>query len=202
MCACTLSLACGRCCSTRPHAWLVLTLVQIFLGTLREIELERVKEKLSSAIMETCLALTIFREEFNIGFVGMFTVLTFVKVGETGCRQLCGHAHRADLCLGGLHGVQAACLCRSSGDSMLPGGFAGHGSHMQQQGRRHGSMARTVQHGLALLYGLLCHALLLLAQVFHWLVEDRVDYIEVTPSVSRLAHVRIVSFLMVLLVRG
>jgi len=54
--------------------------LQIFLGTLREIELERVKEKLSSAIMETCLALTIFREEFNIGFVGMFTVLTFVKV--------------------------------------------------------------------------------------------------------------------------
>lgn len=53
---------------------------QVFLGTLREIELERVKEKLSSAIMETCLALTIFREEFNIGFVGMFTVLTFVKV--------------------------------------------------------------------------------------------------------------------------
>lgn len=38
-------------------------------------------------------------------------------------------------------------------------------------------------------------------QVFHWLVEDRVDYIEVTPSVSRLAHVRIVSFLLVLLVR-
>lgn len=88
--------------------------IKVFLGTLREIELERVKEKLSSAIMETCLALTIFREEFNIGFVGMFTVLTFVKV-------------------------------------------------------------------------------------FHWLVEDRVDYIEVTPSVSRLAHVRIVSFLLVLL---
>lgn len=38
-------------------------------------------------------------------------------------------------------------------------------------------------------------------QVFHWLVEDRVDYIEVTPSVSRWAHVRIVSFLLVLLVR-
>jgi E3 ubiquitin-protein ligase synoviolin len=53
---------------------------QVFLGTLREIELERVKEKLSSAIMETCLALTIFREEFNMGFVGMFMVLTFVKV--------------------------------------------------------------------------------------------------------------------------
>jgi E3 ubiquitin-protein ligase synoviolin len=91
------------------------TLLQVFLGSLREIELERVKEKLSSAIMETCLALTIFREEFNLSFVGMFTVLTFVKV-------------------------------------------------------------------------------------FHWLVQDRVDYIEVTPSVSRLAHTRIVSFLIVLLV--
>jgi E3 ubiquitin-protein ligase synoviolin len=91
--------------------------LQVFLGSLREIELERVKEKLSSAIMETCLALTIFREEFNLSFVGMFTVLTFVKV-------------------------------------------------------------------------------------FHWLVQDRVDYIEVTPSVSRLAHTRIVSFLIVLLVRA
>eukprot|EP00775_Hariotina_reticulata_P002990 gene2990-3273_t len=88
--------------------------IKVFLGTLREIELERVKEKLSSAIMETCFALTIFREEFNMSFVGMFTILTFVKV-------------------------------------------------------------------------------------FHWLVQDRVDYIEVTPSVSRLAHVRIVSFLLVLL---
>ncbi|WIA09744.1 hypothetical protein OEZ85_009123 [Tetradesmus obliquus] len=88
--------------------------IKVFLGSLREIELERVKEKLSSAIMETCLALTIFREEFNLSFVGMFTLLTFVKV-------------------------------------------------------------------------------------FHWLVQDRVDYIEVTPSVSRLAHTRIVSFLVVLL---
>ncbi|KIY93388.1 E3 ubiquitin-protein ligase synoviolin [Monoraphidium neglectum] len=35
--------------------------IKVFLGSLREIELERVKEKLSSAIMETCLALTIFR---------------------------------------------------------------------------------------------------------------------------------------------
>lgn len=35
--------------------------IKVFLGALREIELERVKERLSSAIMETCLALTIFR---------------------------------------------------------------------------------------------------------------------------------------------
>lgn len=88
--------------------------IKVFLGSLREIELERVKEKLSSAIMETCLALTIFREEFNMGFVAMFAALTFVKV-------------------------------------------------------------------------------------FHWLVQDRVDYIEVTPSVSRLSHARIVTFMLVLL---
>jgi len=80
--------------------------LKVFLGNLREIELERVREKLSSAIMETCLALTIFRDEFNMSFVGMFTLLTFVKV-------------------------------------------------------------------------------------FHWLVQDRVDYIEVTPTVSRLQHLRL-----------
>jgi E3 ubiquitin-protein ligase synoviolin len=60
---------------------------------LREIELERVKEKLSSAIMETCLALTIFREEFNIGFVGMFTVLTFVKVSSGVAVASCHSSH-------------------------------------------------------------------------------------------------------------
>jgi E3 ubiquitin-protein ligase synoviolin len=54
--------------------------IKVFLGALREIELERVRERLSSAIMETCLALTIFREEFNAGFVAMFAALTFVKV--------------------------------------------------------------------------------------------------------------------------
>eukprot|EP00877_Chromochloris_zofingiensis_P001514 jgi/Chrzof1/11363/Cz05g34030.t1 len=89
-------------------------IIKVFLGNLREIELERVKEKLSSAIMETCLALTIFREEFNMAFVAMFTILTFVKV-------------------------------------------------------------------------------------FHWLVQDRVDYIEVTPTVSRVQHLRIMSFMCALL---
>jgi E3 ubiquitin-protein ligase synoviolin len=64
--------------------------------------------------METCLAMTIFREEFNVGFVAMFTVLTFIKV-------------------------------------------------------------------------------------FHWLVQDRVDFIETTPSVSRMNHLRIISFRFLLL---
>ena len=38
-------------------------------------------------------------------------------------------------------------------------------------------------------------------KVFHWLVQDRVDYMETTPATSRLAHLRIVSFMAVLLVR-
>ena len=39
-------------------------------------------------------------------------------------------------------------------------------------------------------------------KVFHWLVADRVDYIETTPSVSRLTHARILSFMLILLVRA
>ncbi len=95
---------------TRPN------IAQIFLGSLRDIEQELIRERLSSAIMESLLALTIFREEFSGFFVAMFAGLVFVKV-------------------------------------------------------------------------------------LHWLVQDRVDYIEVTPSVSRLQHLRIVSFMSVLLVR-
>lgn len=78
--------------------------------------MERINNRVSQAIMETCLAMTIFREEFNVNFVAMFTILTFVKV-------------------------------------------------------------------------------------LHWLVQDRVDYIETTPTVSRLSHARIVVFMGILLVR-
>lgn len=37
-------------------------------------------------------------------------------------------------------------------------------------------------------------------KIFHWLVQDRVDFIETTPNVSRLQHARIVTFTLVLLV--
>ena len=90
--------------------------MQVFLGTLRESEVERINDRISQAVMETCLAMTIFRDEFNVEFVAMFTILTFIKV-------------------------------------------------------------------------------------FHWLIQDRVDFIETTPTVSRWHHVRIISFMLVLLVR-
>eukprot|EP00803_Ostreobium_quekettii_P001377 evm.model.scf_4324.1 EVM.evm.TU.scf_4324.1 scf_4324:3941-6794(+) len=87
---------------------------KVFLGTLRDAEVERLNERISSAIMETCLAMTIFREEFNVSFVAMFATVTFVKI-------------------------------------------------------------------------------------FHWLVQDRVDYVETTPHISRLQHIRLLSFMAVLL---
>lgn len=85
-------------------------LKKIFLGSLREAEVERIFDKSKDALMETCLAMTIFREEFNTSFVVMFVSLLFVKV-------------------------------------------------------------------------------------WHWLCQDRVEFIETTPATSRLAHVRIVSFM-------
>lgn len=36
-------------------------------------------------------------------------------------------------------------------------------------------------------------------KIFHWLIQDRVDFIETTPNVTRLQHFRIVSFLAVLI---
>ena len=43
--------------------------------------------------------------------------------------------------------------------------------------------------------------ILTFVKVFHWLVQDRVDYMETTPATSRLQHLRIVSFMGVLLLR-
>lgn len=43
--------------------------------------------------------------------------------------------------------------------------------------------------------------ILTFVKVFHWLVQDRVEYMETTPATSRLVHLRIVSFMAVLVVR-
>ena len=86
----------------------------IFLGQLREAEVERLYERAKDAIMETCLAMTIFREEFNVKFVVLFVSLLFVKI-------------------------------------------------------------------------------------FHWLCSDRVEYIETSPTVTRLSHIRVCTLMIVLL---
>ena len=47
----------------------------LFFGRLREAEVEHLYERSWYAITETCLAMTIFREEFNVSFVALFTAL-------------------------------------------------------------------------------------------------------------------------------
>ncbi|KAL2650311.1 hypothetical protein R1flu_018439 [Riccia fluitans] len=86
----------------------------IFLGPLREVEVERLNEQLWREVMEILFAMTVFRDEFNVSFVTTIIVLLFIKA-------------------------------------------------------------------------------------FHWLAQTRVEYIETTPSVSRLSHVRIISFMALLL---
>ena len=52
----------------------------LFFGRLREAEVEHLYERSWYAITETCLAMTIFREEFNVSFVALFTALLFLKL--------------------------------------------------------------------------------------------------------------------------
>ncbi|KAA8908951.1 hypothetical protein FN846DRAFT_944168 [Sphaerosporella brunnea] len=51
----------------------------LFYGPLRAIEVEQIYEKAWYAVTETCLAMTIFRDEFDVRFIIMFGVLLFVK---------------------------------------------------------------------------------------------------------------------------
>jgi len=53
---------------------------RLFLGRLRESEVELVWENTAYAIPETCLALTIFRDQLNPSVVGLFTTLLFCKI--------------------------------------------------------------------------------------------------------------------------
>ncbi|KAK9492736.1 hypothetical protein V1508DRAFT_439582 [Lipomyces doorenjongii] len=52
----------------------------ILFGSLRVIEIEHLYEKTWYAVTETCLAMTIFRDEFNGRFLVMFTTLLFLKI--------------------------------------------------------------------------------------------------------------------------
>nr|CAH7746220.1 unnamed protein product [Callosobruchus chinensis] len=86
---------------------------KIFFGQLRSTEFEHLMERSWYAITETCLAFTVFRDDFNPKFVALFTLLLFLKS-------------------------------------------------------------------------------------FHWLAEDRVDYMERSPVISWLFHTRVLSLLLLL----
>ncbi|KAI1723942.1 ring finger domain-containing protein [Ditylenchus destructor] len=51
----------------------------IFFGQLRAAEIEHAQERVWHAIMETCLAFTVFRDDFSPKFVVQFVILFFVK---------------------------------------------------------------------------------------------------------------------------
>ncbi|XP_015171293.1 PREDICTED: E3 ubiquitin-protein ligase synoviolin A isoform X1 [Polistes dominula] len=52
---------------------------KLFFGTLRAAELEHLVEKVWYAVTETCLAFTVFRDDFSPKFIALFTLLLFLK---------------------------------------------------------------------------------------------------------------------------
>ncbi|KAL3644580.1 ERAD-associated E3 ubiquitin-protein ligase hrd1a [Castilleja foliolosa] len=86
---------------------------KIFLGSLREAEIERLNEQSWREVMEILFAITIFRQDFSVSFIALVTALLLIKA-------------------------------------------------------------------------------------LHWLAQKRVEYIETTPSVPKLSHIRIVSFMVFL----
>uniref|UniRef100_A0A1I8C231 E3 ubiquitin-protein ligase hrd-1 n=1 Tax=Meloidogyne hapla TaxID=6305 RepID=A0A1I8C231_MELHA len=61
-------------------SYLIFSFIRwIFFGQLRPAEVERAQERVWHAIMETCLAFTVFRDDFSPKFVVQFVVLFFVK---------------------------------------------------------------------------------------------------------------------------
>ncbi|XP_059053252.1 E3 ubiquitin-protein ligase synoviolin [Achroia grisella] len=52
---------------------------KIFFGQLRPAEFEHLIERSWYAITETCLAFTVFRDDFNPKFIALFTLLLFLK---------------------------------------------------------------------------------------------------------------------------
>ncbi|PSS32924.1 ERAD-associated E3 ubiquitin-protein like [Actinidia chinensis var. chinensis] len=83
---------------------------RVFLGSLREAEIERLNEQSWREVMEILFAITIFRQEFSVAFLAMVAALLLIKA-------------------------------------------------------------------------------------LHWLAQKRVEYIETTPAVTTLSHIRIVSFM-------
>lgn len=86
---------------------------KVFFGSLRAAEFEHLLDRSWYAVTETCLAFTVFKDDFSPKFVALFTILLFLKS-------------------------------------------------------------------------------------FHWLAEDRVDYMERSPSISLLFHTRVVSLALLL----
>ena len=61
---------------------LMYGLLRLFFGHLRPVEVEQISERAWYAVTETCLAMTLFREEIGFAFVLMLLGLLFGKVWQ------------------------------------------------------------------------------------------------------------------------
>ncbi|KAI9096576.1 hypothetical protein DFS34DRAFT_715420 [Phlyctochytrium arcticum] len=55
-------------------------LQRLFFGELRALEVEHLYERSWFAVTETCLAMTVFRDEFDVRFIVLFVLLLLVKL--------------------------------------------------------------------------------------------------------------------------
>ncbi|RKP07224.1 hypothetical protein THASP1DRAFT_17384 [Thamnocephalis sphaerospora] len=55
-------------------------LQRVFFGPLRAVEVEHLYERSWFAVTETCLAMTVFRDTFDVPFLAAFAALLFVKI--------------------------------------------------------------------------------------------------------------------------
>ncbi|KAI8596186.1 hypothetical protein EDD21DRAFT_328507, partial [Dissophora ornata] len=84
--ACIYLYRSNACMMTILNLGLFLTIIMgqlvlaIFFGNLRTLEVEHLYERAWYAVTETCLAMTIFKDEFDTRFFIMFTMLLFLKV--------------------------------------------------------------------------------------------------------------------------
>lgn len=70
---------------------------KIFLGSLRAAEVETLYDNSRYAITETCLALTIFREEINLTVVTLFTALLFAKIFHWLCQSRVEYIEQSEI---------------------------------------------------------------------------------------------------------
>ena len=126
------------------------------------------------AIVETCLAMTIFREDFTVSFITMFVLLSFAKVchwlvqvGAAAASQR-RPSRVCPTCVRPRAGGAEVCLTR----------------HRTAPPSPH-PLTRPPTRALP-----------------PPVLQDRVDFMETAPDVSRLAHARIVAFMALLLVGG
>ncbi|KDO28192.1 hypothetical protein SPRG_06240 [Saprolegnia parasitica CBS 223.65] len=70
---------------------------RIFLGTLRDAELEMLYDHARFAIAETCFTLSVFREEMTLKVLALFTLLLFIKTFHWLCQWRGEHIEQSEV---------------------------------------------------------------------------------------------------------